>query len=60
MIYDVPYGTTLHSEAFDASIYRAGLAGAEADLSELGSMSVDITAARTRFNDGRGNANGSS
>lgn len=58
VIYGMPHGITLYGGALEASIYRAGLVGAGADLGELGSVSVDVTAARTQFDDGRGNANG--
>ena len=58
VIYGLPYGVTAYGGALGASLYHALLAGAGADLGRLGSASVDITAARTRFDDGRDDANG--
>lgn len=41
-------------------MYRAGLVGIGADLRDFGSLSMDLTAARTAFDDERADANGQS
>lgn len=58
LIYGLPHGMTLYGGVLGASIYRSGIVGIGADLERLGSISVDITSARTSFNDGRGDSNG--
>ncbi|MCK7022911.1 fimbria/pilus outer membrane usher protein [Enterobacter kobei] len=57
-IYGLPYGVTAYTGAQGASMYHALLLGVGADLGHLGSASVDITTARTAFDDGRDDANG--
>lgn len=59
-IYGLPYGVTVYSGALRASLYHALLAGVGADLGHFGSASVDVTAARTSFDDERDDANGMS
>ncbi|WP_413595516.1 fimbria/pilus outer membrane usher protein [Citrobacter youngae] len=59
-IYGLPYGVTVYSGALGASLYHALLAGVGADLGHFGSASVDVTAARTSFDDERDDANGMS
>ncbi|MBV8042858.1 fimbria/pilus outer membrane usher protein [Pluralibacter sp.] len=58
VIYGLPYGVTVYSGVLGASLYHAALAGIGADLGRFGSASVDVTAARTVFDDGRDDANG--
>lgn len=58
VIYGLPYGFTVYSGALGASLYHAVLAGAGADMGRFGSASLDVTAARSVFDDGRDNANG--
>ncbi|WP_032649745.1 MULTISPECIES: fimbria/pilus outer membrane usher protein [unclassified Enterobacter] len=57
-IYGLPYGVTVYTGALGASLYHALLAGIGADLGRFGSASVDVTAARTAFDDGRADARG--
>lgn len=57
-IYGLPYGVTVYTGALGASLYHALLAGIGADLGRFGSASVDVTAARTAFDDGRADASG--
>lgn len=59
-IYGLPYGITAYAGLQGASMYRAGLVGIGADLRDFGSVSMDLTAARTTFDDGRRDANGQS
>lgn len=59
-IYGLPYGITAYAGLQGASMYRAGLVGIGADLRSFGSISMDLTAARTSFDDGRRDANGQS
>ncbi|ELW2863153.1 fimbrial biogenesis outer membrane usher protein [Salmonella enterica] len=59
-IYGLPYGITAYAGLQGASMYRAGLVGIGADLRDFGSLSMDLTAARTTFDDGRRDANGQS
>ena len=59
-IYGLPYGMTAYGGLQGASMYRAGLVGIGADLRDFGSLSMDLTAARTAFDDGRADANGQS
>lgn len=58
LIYGLPYGVTAYGGALGASLYHALLAGIGADLGRLGSASVDLTAARTAFDDGKDDARG--
>ncbi|WP_213134462.1 fimbria/pilus outer membrane usher protein [Citrobacter sp. FP75] len=60
LIYGLPYGITSYGGMQGASIYRAGLVGIGADLRDFGSLSMDLTAARTSFDDERADANGQS
>lgn len=60
VIYGLPYGVTTYVGALGASLYQAMLAGTGADLGRFGSASVDVTAARTAFDDGRDDARGMS
>lgn len=57
-IYGLPYGVTAYTGALGASLYYAMLAGVGADLGRFGSASMDVTAARTAFDDGRDDASG--
>ncbi|MBT1729462.1 fimbria/pilus outer membrane usher protein [Enterobacter quasimori] len=57
-IYGLPYGVTAYTGALGASLYHALLAGLGADLGRFGSASMDVTAARTAFDDGRDDAGG--
>lgn len=57
-IYGLPYGVTAYTGALGASLYHALLLGLGADLGHFGSASVDLTAARTAFDDGRDDASG--
>ncbi|MEE9650597.1 fimbria/pilus outer membrane usher protein [Enterobacter soli] len=57
-IYGLPYGVTAYSGVLGASRYNAMLAGIGADLGRVGSASMDVTAARTTFDDGRDDATG--
>ncbi|MCK7453010.1 fimbria/pilus outer membrane usher protein [Enterobacter chengduensis] len=57
-IYGMAHGVTVYGGALGASLYHSLLAGVGADLGRLGSASVDVTAARTAFDDGRDDANG--
>ncbi len=57
-IYGLPYGITIYGGILGASIYHSGVTGIGADLGRLGSVSVDITAAETKFDDGRDDATG--
>lgn len=57
-IYGLPYGVTAYGGALGASLYHALLGGIGADLGRFGSLSVDVTAARTSFDGGRDDANG--
>lgn len=57
-IYGLPYGITAFTGALAASLYHAMLAGVGADLGRFGSASMDVTAARTAFDDGRDDASG--
>ncbi|MDM3320782.1 fimbrial biogenesis outer membrane usher protein [Citrobacter sp. Ce006] len=59
-IYGLPYGITAYGGLQGASMYHAGLVGIGADLRDFGSVSMDLTAARTAFDDGRADANGQS
>lgn len=60
LIYGLPYGITAYGGLQGASMYHAGLVGIGADLRDFGSLSMDLTAAKTRFDDGRAEANGQS
>ncbi|MGE8030515.1 fimbria/pilus outer membrane usher protein [Enterobacter mori] len=57
-IYGLPYGVTAYTGALGASLYNALLLGIGADLGHFGSASVDLTTARTAFDDGRDDASG--
>ncbi|MEG4687665.1 fimbria/pilus outer membrane usher protein [Enterobacter cloacae] len=57
-IYGLPYGVTAYTGALGASLYHALLLGLGADLGHFGSASVDLTTARTAFDDGRDDASG--
>ncbi|WP_445663199.1 fimbria/pilus outer membrane usher protein [Enterobacter soli] len=57
-IYGLPYGVTAYCGVLGASRYHAMLAGIGADLGRAGSASMDVTAARTTFDDGRDDATG--
>ncbi|WP_432225661.1 fimbria/pilus outer membrane usher protein [Enterobacter wuhouensis] len=57
-IYGLPYGVTAYTGALGASLYHAMLAGVGADLGRFGSASMDVTAARTAFDDGQDDASG--
>ncbi|HDR2834661.1 TPA: fimbrial biogenesis outer membrane usher protein [Enterobacter mori] len=57
-IYGLPYGVTAYTGALGASLYHALLLGVGADLGHFGSASVDLTTARTAFDDGRDDASG--
>nr|WP_278435163.1 fimbria/pilus outer membrane usher protein [Enterobacter mori] len=57
-IYGLPYGVTAYTGALGASLYHALLLGIGADLGHFGSASVDLTTARTAFDDGRDDASG--
>ena len=57
-IYGLPYGVTAYTGALGASLYHALLLGIGADLGHFGSASVDLTTARTVFDDGRDDASG--
>ncbi len=57
-IYGLPYGVTAYTGALGSSLYHALLLGLGADLGHFGSASVDLTAARTAFDDGRDDASG--
>lgn len=57
-IYGLPYGVTAYSGVLGASRYHAMLVGIGADLGRAGSASMDVTAARTTFDDGRDDATG--
>ncbi|MEG5694813.1 fimbria/pilus outer membrane usher protein [Enterobacter quasihormaechei] len=57
-IYGFPYGITAYTGVLGASLYHAALVGAGADLGRFGSASVDVTGARTAFDDGRDDASG--
>ncbi|EPF2244394.1 fimbria/pilus outer membrane usher protein [Citrobacter werkmanii] len=57
-VYGLPYGVTVYSGAQASTFYHALLAGVGADLGRIGSASVDVTTARTAFNDGRSDTNG--
>nr|WP_279115592.1 fimbria/pilus outer membrane usher protein [Enterobacter soli] len=57
-IYGLPNGVTAYSGVLGASRYHAMLAGIGADLGRAGSASMDVTAARTTFDDGRDDATG--
>ncbi|SBV64694.1 putative outer membrane protein [uncultured Citrobacter sp.] len=59
-IYGLPFGITAYGGLQGASMYRAGLVGIGADLRDFGSLSMDLTAARTAFDDERADANGQS
>ena len=59
-IYGLPYGITLYGGLQGASFYRAALMGVGADLHDFGSLSMDVTAAATTFDDDRTEANGQS
>lgn len=59
-IYGLPYGVTVYGGLLGASMYRSGALGAGADLQRFGSLSVDFTAARTQFDDGRPASEGTS
>lgn len=59
-IYGLPFGITAYGGLQGASMYRAGLFGIGADLRDFGSLSMDLTAARTAFDDERADANGQS
>lgn len=60
LIYGLPYGFTLYGGVQGASVYQAGLVGVGADLRTLGSLSTDMTAAKTTLNDDRDTATGQS
>ena len=49
---------TAYTGALGASLYHALLLGIGADLGHFGSASVDLTTARTAFDDGRDDASG--
>lgn len=59
-IYGLPFGITAYGGLQGASMYRVGLVGIGADLRDFGSLSMDLTAARTAFDDERADANGQS
>ncbi|EBP3213522.1 fimbrial biogenesis outer membrane usher protein [Salmonella enterica subsp. indica] len=58
LAYGLPYGITAYGGALGASMYQSALLGIGADLQRFGSLSVDVTVARTAFNDGRDNSDG--
>lgn len=58
LAYGLPYGITAYGGALGASMYQSGLLGIGADLQSFGSLSVDVTVARTAFNDGRDDSDG--
>ncbi|WP_368542164.1 fimbria/pilus outer membrane usher protein [Enterobacter soli] len=60
LIYGLPYGMTVYGGLQGASMYQAGLIGLGADLRDFGSLSMDLTAAKTTLNDDRDVANGQS
>lgn len=51
VIYGLPYGITVYSGLLGASMYRSGLVGIGADLHNLGSVSMDVTAAKASLGD---------
>lgn len=58
LIYGLPRGVTVYGGVLGASLYRAALLGMGADMKRFGSASLDITTARTTFDDGRHDASG--
>ncbi|HDG1698693.1 TPA: fimbrial biogenesis outer membrane usher protein [Kluyvera ascorbata] len=60
VIYGLPYGVTAYGGLQGASMYRAGLVGIGADLQHFGSLSMDMTGARTVFDDARKDSRGQS
>lgn len=60
IVYGLPYGITLYGGVQGASVYQAGLVGLGADLRDFGSLSMDLTAAKSTLNDDRDTANGQS
>jgi P pilus assembly protein, porin PapC len=59
-VYGMPYGITLYGGGQGASMYQAGLVGIGADLHSMGSISMDLTAAKADLGHGRGASNGQS
>lgn len=60
LIYGLPYGITVYGGLQGASMYRAGVVGIGADLRHFGSLSMDWTAAKTGFDNGRADTKGQS
>lgn len=60
LIYGLPYGITAYGGVQGASMYHAGLVGIGADLHHLGSLSMDLTMAKTAFDDSRSDTSGQS
>lgn len=60
LIYGLPYGITLYGGLQGASIYQAALVGMGADLHQFGSISTDITTAKSSLNQERDSAHGQS
>lgn len=59
-VYGLPYGITVYGGALGASMYQAGLIGIGADLHSMGSVSMDLTAAKADLDNGRDPSNGQS
>jgi P pilus assembly protein, porin PapC len=53
LIYGLPHGITVYTGALESPVYHAILVGSGADLGRFGSASLDVTGARTFFDDGR-------
>ncbi|MBJ8363716.1 fimbrial biogenesis outer membrane usher protein [Citrobacter cronae] len=60
LIYGLPYGMTAYGGMLGASMYHSALVGMGVDLQQFGSLSTDVTAAKTAFNDDRDDARGQS
>lgn len=59
-VFGLPYGITLYGGAQGASMYYAGLIGIGADLHSMGSISMDLTAAKADLGNGRDPSSGQS
>lgn len=59
-MYGMPYGVTAYGGVLGATMYRSGLIGIGADLQSFGSVSMDVTMARSTFKDGRDSSQGTS
>ncbi|PIJ50586.1 hypothetical protein BL250_07320 [Erwinia sp. OLTSP20] len=55
LVYGLPYDITAYSGGVLASNYHAGTLGARLSLGQFGAMSLDVTQARSRLHDSRGN-----